>query len=181
GPVARAPRQAAPRSHTGHRHGQKPPGRDVAALQHPGQPEPDGEPRGDAPVVADDEVPPEPPERTHALHACAATARVSAAFRRRSARVSASDTRPTYATIARTATSEPGQSTPAPSPAQKIPKLVSRTPTVNLSAFSGTRASGARTASPTAMTTKTAAAAAAAARPRRLCVLPKVITMNATS
>ena len=44
------------------------------------------------------------------------------------------------------ATSSPGQSQPAPSAAQKIPNVVSITPTANLSVFSGTRASGARTA-----------------------------------
>src|SRR5262245_26121173 len=62
-----------------------------------------------------------------------------------------------------------------------MPKLVNSTPTTNLSSFSGTRSSGARTASPTATTSTTAAAAAAAARPSRPCVEPKVITMNATS
>ena len=41
--------------------------------------------------------------------------------------------------------SAPGQSTPAPSPPQKQPKLVSIRPTANLSVFSGTRSSGPRT------------------------------------
>ena len=54
------------------------------------------------------------------------------------------------------ATSEPGQVTPAPSPAQKTPKLVRRSPTANLIVFSGTRSSGERTAIPTRRTSTTA-------------------------
>ena len=46
------------------------------------------------------------------------------------------------------ASSSPGQSTPAPSAAQKMPKVVSSRPTANLIAFSGTRSSGARTSTP---------------------------------
>ena len=49
----------------------------------------------------------------------------------------------------RIAASEPGQCAPAPSVDQKIPKVVSITPTLNFMRFSGTRASGARTAKPT--------------------------------
>ena len=41
--------------------------------------------------------------------------------------------------------SSPGQCAPAPSAAQKIPNVVSITPTANFSVFSGTRSSGART------------------------------------
>ena len=68
------------------------------------------------------------------------------------------------------AASPPGQSAPAPSAPQKIPKEVSITPTLNFIAFSGTRASGARIATPIAATTSTAATAAAAARPHPVLV-----------
>ena len=54
-------------------------------------------------------------------------------------------------------------------------------PTPNLSVFSGTRASGARTAMPMPATSTSAAAAPAAASGMLPCVLPKVSTMNATS
>src|SRR5262249_15300568 len=155
-------------------------GRDVAVLQEPGEAEPDGDPGGDPPVVADDEVPPEAAERAHTLHAGTAAA-LSAAFLRRRARVSASETSATYATTPSTATSAPGKPPPRPHRAQKMPTRVSSTRPPNLGAFSGPRSSGPRTASPTATTSTTAAAAAAAARPSRPCVEPKVITMKATS
>ena len=51
----------------------------------------------------------------------------------------------TKASTPRIAASEPGQSAPAPSAAQKVPKVVSITPTANFTVFSGTAASGART------------------------------------
>ena len=70
---------------------------------------------------------------------------------------------------------------PHPRRPRTSPKLVSRTPTANLIVFSGTRSSGARTTSPTAMTSTTAAAAAAAAQPSRPCVAPNVTTMKTTS
>ncbi len=57
----------------------------------------------------------------------------------------------------RIAASEPGQCAPAPSVDQKIPNVVSITPTVNFMRFSGTRASGARTAKPTPATRTRAA------------------------
>ena len=71
------------------------------------------------------------------------------------------------------ATSEPGHVTPAPSPAQKTPKLVRRSPTANLIVFSGTRSSGERTAIPTSRTSTTAVTAAAAARGVRPCDRPE--------
>ena len=58
-------------------------------------------------------------------------------------------------TNARTTGSEassPGQCAPAPSAAQKVPKVVSITPTANFIVFSGTRGSGARTSTPTTAT-----------------------------
>ena len=70
---------------------------------------------------------------------------------------------------------------PAPSADQKIPKVVSMTPTANFIVFSGTRASGARTATPTTADEHDRAAAPAAASGMLPCVLPKVRTMKATS
>ena len=69
---------------------------------------------------------------------------------------------------------------PAPSPPQNTPNDVSITPTANFIAFSGTRASGARTARPTATTSTTASRGGDAAR-RPVLLAPKVSTMNATS
>ena len=59
--------------------------------------------------------------------------------------------------MARIAASDPGQLTPAPSPPQKMPKLVRSSPTANLMVFSGTRSSGDRTAIPATTTSATAA------------------------
>ena len=67
------------------------------------------------------------------------------------------------------------------SPAQKIPKLVSSTPTTNLIVFSGTRLSGARIRTPTVATITNAASAAPAASGTSCWLLPNVTTMNATS
>ena len=63
--------------------------------------------------------------------------------------------------ITSSAASPPGQLAPAPSALQNMPKEVSITPTSSFRVFSGTRASGALTAAPTATTTNTASAAAA--------------------
>src|SRR6202034_9310 len=82
---------------------------------------------------------------------------------------------------ARIAASPPGQSTPRLSPVQNRPKAESITPTANLSAFSGTRASGRWTAAPTAATTTQAARAPALASPRRPRPAPTAMTMNTTS
>src|SRR5262245_27207664 len=87
------------REHDRDRQGQEPPGRDLAVRQQPGEAEPYRQACSDVPVVAHDEVPPETAERPDASHAWAA-AGVSAAFRRRSTRVSANETSATYATIA---------------------------------------------------------------------------------
>src|SRR4051812_2117236 len=150
-------------------------------LEQPGERERDGKAGGHAPVVADDEVPPEAGERAQVLHPLASTGSRAAGRLRRSSRVRPKETRPTKAMTARIATSPPGHSTPAPSPPQKIPKLVSMTPTANLSVFSGTRSSGPRTTKPATTTTTTALAAAAAASPSRPCVAPKLTTTKATS
>src|SRR5580765_8351390 len=149
--------------------------------EQPGEREGDREAGGDPPIVADEEVPPETADRADVLHPRASCAGPSACRLRRSARTRTNEYRPTKPITPRIARSPPGQSTPAPSPPQKIPKLVSNTPTANLSVFSGTRASGPRTTKPATTTATTAAAAAAAARPRRPWVAPKVTTMKATS
>ena len=79
------------------------------------------------------------------------------------------------------ARSEPGQFAPAPSAPQNVPNVVRSRPTPNLSVFSGTRESGARTAMPAATTTTIAAAAPAAASGMLPWLLPNVTTMKATS
>src|SRR6266516_3818472 len=69
---------------------------------------------------------------------------------RRSSPTYASATSAVSGTITSRATSFPGQDAPAPSAPQKTPKDVSMTPTANFMLFSGTRDSGACTATPTA-------------------------------
>src|SRR5206468_6239644 len=113
-----------------------------------------------APVVADDELVPEARERDEPRHA---RAPAGAARRPRSARTAANDASARKARIAGSAASSPGHDAPAPSVAQNVPNVVSSSPTVNFSVFSGTRLSGARTMTPTPTTTTNAAAAAAAA------------------
>src|SRR5262249_39288981 len=124
-------------------------------------------------VVADHEVPPEATEAPQVGHAIARSGFAT--------RTVASEPRSRKAISASSAASSPGQCTPTPSPAQKMPNEVSRMPTANLSAFSGTRASGLRTTRPAATTSATAATAAIAARPIRCCAAPKVRTMKTTS
>ena len=97
-------------------------------------------------------------------------------------RTNANDARQTNASTPGSDASSPGQCAPAPSADQKIPNVVSITPTANFIAFSGTRASGARTATPIAGDEHDAPprrpTAASGIDP---CALPKVRTMNATS
>src|SRR5579884_34106 len=149
-----------------HREGEEPPD-----LEHRGHAERDRDARGDQRVVADDEV----PEEARDLHTAGA---VRGARRRRT---NANDARQTNASTPGSEASPPGQRAPAPSADQKMPNVVSITPTANFIAFSGTRASGARTATPTPATTTTAPAAPTAASGMLPCVLPNVSTMNATS
>src|SRR5205823_10348993 len=118
----------------------------------------------DAPVVADDEVPPEEPEGPYVLHPFA-SAGTSASRCRRSARTSRNELAPIKAITPSSESSSPGQSTPAPSAPQKQPKLVSSRPTAYLIVFSGTCSSGPRARTPAPTTSTKAAAAAAAARP----------------
>ena len=112
-----------------------------SCVEQRGQRERDRDACGDAPVVADDEVPPEAAERAEIPHA-SAPAVTRTVRRRRSARTSTSETTPKNAITASSESSSPGQSTPAPSAPQKQPKLVSSSPTANLIVFSGTRESG---------------------------------------
>src|SRR5882762_781850 len=81
----------------------------------------------------------------------------------------------------RMARSSPGQGTPRPSPVQNTPNEDSMTPTVNLSVFSGTRASGRRTAKPTAATSAQAASAPMPAGTMRPRPAPTAMTTNTTS
>src|SRR5581483_3469340 len=177
-PPDRSSQRRVQRSHDRRR--QQPPGVDRVVGQRVGRSDQRDDRDRRRPVVADDEAPPEAPERGNPAHASASSAR-----RRgrswRSRTTSAPDAATTNATTASSAASEPGQRTPAPSPAQKIPNDVRSTPTANLIVFSGTRASGARTATPTAPTRTTASAAPAAASGTLPCVLPNATTMNATS
>src|SRR5215471_9439291 len=135
------------------------------------------------PVVADHEVVPERAERAQppAHRATSCTPAGALARVRRSAAVYPSATSTTMGTITSRAASFPGQEAPAPSAPQKMPNEVSMTPTANFMVFSGTRASGACTATPAAATTTTAAAALSAARPTLFWLAPKVMAMNTTS
>src|SRR5882762_1593846 len=81
----------------------------------------------------------------------------------------------------RIARSAPGQEMPSPSPVQKRPKADSITPTVNLSVFSGTRASGRCTTSPTTATSAQAASAPMLAGTSSPRPAPTAITTNTTS
>src|SRR5262245_11796583 len=148
----------------------------VHALFHEQRGEPDRGARahGERQVVADEEAPPEESEAPQVAHAVTR----SSGF---AVRTMAADPSSRNTTIAGSDASPPGQSTPTPSPAQKMPNEVSMIPTANLSAFSGTRASGARTTKPTATTTATAARAASAASQIRCWAAPNVSTMNTTS
>src|SRR5689334_13946105 len=86
------------------------------------------------------------------------------------------------ATSASADQSAPGQATPRPSPAQKVPKPHSSTPTASLSVFSGTRASGRCSARPSSTTSTRAAKAPRLAGNRRPWpAAPMATTMNTTS
>src|SRR5437764_2933172 len=157
--------------HSGRRHGHQPPRGDTVVCEPIGRRQRDGDARGDAPVVADDEVDPEAEETLH----------VGASLRRRRPATNVKENARTAARTTGSAASSPGQRAPAPSVLQKIPNVVSIVPTANFSAFSGTRERGARTATPTAATRKTAIAAPRAASGMLPCVEPNVRTINATS
>src|SRR5512132_991068 len=99
---------------------QPPDGRSSPVVGEPRDAQGDRDPRGEAPVVADDEVPPEEPERTKVAHASASavTSVVVRRRRRRSARTSRYDTPAKKAITPSSDASSAGQSTPAPSAAQ---------------------------------------------------------------
>src|SRR5256885_4704347 len=79
------------------------------------------------------------------------------------------------------ARSAPGQATPRLSPVQKTPKAESMTPTVNLRAFSGTRASGRCRTNPAPATRAQAPSAPALAGRRSPRPALTAITMKTTS
>src|SRR5882762_3842425 len=106
--------------------------------------------------------------------------RASIARERTSVRAATAATRNSAANP-RIARSAPGQGTPRPSPVQNTPNEDSMMPTVNLSVFSGTRASGRRTAKPTAATSAQAASAPTLAGTRRPRPAPTAMTTNTTS
>src|SRR5262249_28285362 len=136
----------------GHRGGHHPPGGARLGDQS-GRAQGHHHPNCRDPVVADDEVPEEPAQRAQPVHVCAtASAAAPRVLRdpRRAATTSARENVSTHGTITSRATSSPGQLAPAPSAPQKVPKLVSITPTPNLRVFSGTRPSGPWTISPAA-------------------------------
>src|SRR6516164_396186 len=86
--------------------------------------------RGDGPVVADDEVVPEPQEGLHELSTA------GRAWRWRRTATRPLDSRRTKASTPMIEASLPGHFTPAPSAPQKMPKVVSITPTANFMVFS---------------------------------------------
>ena len=140
---------------------QDPPGRDRARGDQRGQADRDDDAEGDAPVVADDEVPRPGRPGPQAAHAPPPAvprprARRPAGRHGASARRTPSETRSSrHDHEQRGVGARPAA--PAPSAPQNVPNEVSITPTANFSVFSGTRASGARTATPAAATTRIAA------------------------
>src|SRR5439155_15103051 len=145
--------------HERDRERQQPPRSDVRGRENGGRADRDRHERRDEPVVADHEVPPEATETAQPGHAPTSAARSCVRRSRRSTRTRTKEKSATKPSTPRSAASEPGQSAPAPSADQKIPNVVSIRPTANFIAFSGTRASGARTATPTPATSTSAAAA----------------------
>src|SRR5581483_1273206 len=156
---AASPASAAKRQPQHGRDGERhqPPRVDTARHECRGRSDRERDPDGRAPVVADDEVPPEEPERAQRLHAKAGRRR------RFSVATAAAESRTTKASTPGSDASSPGQCTPVPSADQKMPKVVSITPTVNLSVFSGTRVSGPRTSTPAIATSTSATPAPSAA------------------
>src|SRR5205814_5626916 len=92
----------------------------------------------DSPVVADDEVVPEPSELRELAHEVTTPSRCCS--RRRYA-TSPNTVTTTNAMTASSAASLPGHAMPAPSELQKIPNAVSITPTPNSSVWYGARVS----------------------------------------
>src|SRR6266480_5275617 len=108
------------------------------------------------------------------FHSAAPTGRLTATV----ARAATSRKSPAKPTMARSA---PGQATPRPSPVQKTPKAESMTPTVNLRAFSGTRARGRCRTNPAIATRAQAPSAPALAGRKSPRPAPTAMTMKTTS
>src|ERR1700677_2149330 len=159
-----------------HRKRHNPPRRDTRGSEQRGQCECQRHADRGAPIVDDDELPYCEQESTHSCHVFTA----GCAVRLEGLAITMATTR-MPGMIASSAASPPGQLAPAPSARQNMPNELSITPTANFSVFSGTRASGALAAAPTAMTSSTASPAAAAARATWCWLAPKVSTINATS
>src|SRR5207302_3955269 len=104
------------------------------------------------------------------FHGAAPTGRLTAT----AARAATSRKSPAKPTMARSA---PGQATPRPSPVQKTPNAESMTPTANLRAFSGTRASGRCRINPAIATRPQAPSAPALAGRKSPRPAPTAITM----
>src|SRR5512133_1401670 len=162
-----------------HKCRQHPPRGHALLGQRCGRGESEDDAQGQSPVVPNDEVVAEHRECPQPAHD---EAPVTVPIGRlRSTKTEPIALTAVTSTITASAPSLPGQDTPAPSTPQNIPNEVKSTPTANFNVFSGIRASGARAAIPTAVTTTTAAAAPSAARGMLPWVAPKVKTMNATS
>src|SRR5262249_6371425 len=150
-----------------HRGGQQPPGVHRGDVhQHGGHHPRQGHHRGTPPVRAEHESVPKTaakaqPPGDAALRPTDGTPAPPHAPARRSRAAYPRATRAVAGTMASSAASLPGQDAPAPSAPQNTPNEVSMTPTANFMVFSGTRDSGARTATPTPATTTTATAAPA--------------------
>src|SRR5665213_1947530 len=136
-------------------------------MQPVGRPQCDDDADRNAPIITNDEVVPERTELSQPHHHRLTTnsARACVDVRpRRSAATNATANTATAPTTTGNAASDPGQWAPAPSAPQNVPNAVSMMPTTNFIEFSGTLASGARTAIPASATTITAAPAGIAVR-----------------
>src|SRR5882757_8222350 len=180
-PIAAGPSAPAPgypanaqRQHNGDADHHDPPHRDGRrTTQAIGDGEGDADGHRDTPIVADDEVVPERPERTDlgdherlSLRGAAGSPATDVdVLSRRKTATNPKAYSATAGMRTRSAASAPGQWAPAPSAPQYMPNVVSMTPTTNFMLFSGTRDNGARTAQPATVTVSTAAIAAIAASP----------------
>src|SRR5689334_239470 len=120
GSLASAPKRQ--RQHDRDRGWHEPPGVDAAGDERGRHRDSSDDADGCAPVVADDEVPPEMPEGPNPPHANASLLRLRIV-------TAENDMSTTKASTPRSEIVSPGQSTPAPSADQKMPNDVSITPT----------------------------------------------------
>ena len=135
---------------------------------------------GDAPVVADDEVPPEAAERAEVPHASAPAA-TSCDRRRRSARTSANETSAEEGDHAEQRELVAGPVDAGALGAPEAAEARQQQPDRELDRVLGHARERPVREHPATTTTTSAAAAPAAASPSRPCALPKAITMKATS